>query len=68
MLWKQSMVERIFEEVGVEDMIQLFFRPSWREVKEKLQRQQVNKAYNKKVQERMKQFHGFKIWKKRKRK
>jgi len=49
-------------------MIQLIFRTISKHVKEKLQQQQVNKAYNGKVQQRMKQFRGFKIWKKRERK
>jgi len=36
MLWQQSMVEQIFEEKGVEHRIQLFFKTSSRQIKEKL--------------------------------
>lgn len=63
MLWQQSMFEQIFEEEGVEDKIILVFNTNSRQVKEKLQQQQVNKGYNKKAQQRMKQFRGYRIWK-----
>jgi len=62
------MVEQISEEEGVENRIQLFFTTSSKQVKEKLLQSQVNKSYNKKVQQRMKQFQGYRIWKQRKRK
>lgn len=70
MLWQQSMVERIFEEEDVVEKIKLCFSANSRNFKEKLQQLQVKEyvAYNKKVQQRVKQFRGFKIWKKRKRK
>lgn len=55
-LWKQSMVERKFEEEGVEDKIRLFFSKNSRQVKEKLQQQQVKKSYNKEPMKKMKQY------------
>ena len=66
MLWQQSMFEQIFEQEGVEEKIRLFFSTNSRQVKEKLQQQQVKKPYNKKTQQRMKQFRGYIIWKQRK--
>lgn len=70
-LWQQCVSDiRIFEEEIVGDMLKLFFRKNTREVKEKLQQQQVEKckAYNNKaklkIKVKLKKFRGYKIWKK----
>jgi len=63
---------RIFEEETVGDRLKLFFRTNTREVKEKFQQQQVEKyeaCNNKaklKIKVKLKQFRGYRIWKKRK--
>jgi len=72
-LWQWFVIEiRIFEEETVGDRLKLFFRTNTREVKEKFQQQQVEKyeAYNNKaklkIKVKLKQFRGYRIWKKRK--